>query len=369
MNRQRRAVAESRTADKQKMEAKTDIENTRSNVDGPPVPDLLSVVIPVFNEAENLAELIRRCLEACERCGHPFELILVDDGSNDGSDGIIEAAAREHGGRVVGVFLNRNYGQHAAVMAGFEQADGGIIVTLDADLQNPPEEIPRLVARMEEGFDVVGSVRMRRQDNLFRRLASLVINRAVQKSTGVMMNDYGCMLRAYRCHIVDAMLQCHERSTFIPVLANSFARHTAEIEVTHEARHQGSSKYSIIKLMSLLFDLLTSMTTAPLRMLGIVGTLVSMAGIGFGVLLLLMRLIFGAEWAAQGVFTLFAILFIFVGAQFIGMGLLGEYIGRIYHDVRARPRYFVRRVSGRAPRRPRVHFAGGDSCSHPERES
>ena len=349
-------------------------QNPNIDKPGPPArrparPERLSVVIPVFNEAENLDELIRRCLAACGRCGHPFELILVDDGSSDGSDAIIEAAAREHGGRVVGVFLNRNYGQHAAVMAGFEQADGDIIVTLDADLQNPPEEIPRLVQRMEEGFDVVGSVRIRRQDNLFRRMASAVINRAVQKSTGVMMHDYGCMLRAYRRHIVDAMLQCHERSTFIPVLANSFARHTAEIEVAHEARHQGSSKYSLIKLMSLLFDLLTSMTTAPLRMLGILGTLVSMAGIGFGLLLLLMRLIFGAEWAAQGVFTLFAILFIFVGAQFIGMGLLGEYIGRIYHDVRARPRYFVRGVAGKAARPTAAHFGGGAACGNPESET
>ena len=349
------------------MAAKPNNDNSPSADGHPTEPEKLSVVIPVFNEAENLHELIRRCLAACERCGHPYELILVDDGSSDGSDDIIEAAAREHDGRVVGVLLNRNYGQHAAVMAGFEQADGDIIVTLDADLQNPPEEIPRLVERMEEGFDVVGSVRIRRQDNLFRRMASMVINRAVQKSTGVMMHDYGCMLRAYRRHIVDAMLQCHERSTFIPVLANSFARRTAEIEVAHEARHQGSSKYSLIKLMSLLFDLLTSMTTAPLRMLGILGTLVSMAGIGFGLLLLLMRLIFGAEWAAQGVFTLFAILFIFVGAQFIGMGLLGEYIGRIYHDVRARPRYFVRRVVGKTPRRIPDRFMGADGCGCPER--
>lgn len=308
-------------------------------------PGLVSIVIPVFNESENLDELVNRCLAACRRMQRPFEIILVDDGSSDGSDTRIEQAAGTHP-EVIGVFLNRNYGQHAAVMAGFDQCAGEIVVTLDADLQNPPEEIPRLVDHMQEGIDVVGSVRAHRQDRLSRRLASALINRAVQKSTGVMMHDYGCMLRAYRRHIVDAMRSCHERSTFIPILANSFARGTTEIEVRHEARRRGSSKYGLIKLLSLLFDLLTSMTTAPLRLLGITGAVVSVAGIGFGLLLLLMRLIFGAQWAAEGVFTLFAILFIFVGAQFIGMGLLGEYIGRIYHDVRRRPRYFVLKVLG-----------------------
>jgi undecaprenyl-phosphate 4-deoxy-4-formamido-L-arabinose transferase len=161
------------------------------------------------------------------------------------------------------------------------------------------------------------------------------------------MHDYGCMLRAYRRHIVGAMLQCDERSTFIPVLANSFARQATEIEVRHETRSSGASKYSLWKLINLQFDLLTSMTTFPLRLLSIMGTCISLVGIGFGVLLFVMRLIYGATWAAQGVFTLFAILFIFVGAQFIGMGLLGEYIGRIYCDVRGRPRYFVQQVVGR----------------------
>jgi undecaprenyl-phosphate 4-deoxy-4-formamido-L-arabinose transferase len=256
---------------------------------------LLSVVIPVFNEEENLDELIRRCLLACDQTGGRFEIVLVNDGSSDGSA---------------------------------EKID------------------PRLVDAMDKGYDVVGTVRLQRQDTLFRRVASAIINKAVQKSTGVMMHDYGCMLRAYRRHIVEAMLMCREHSTFIPILANSFARTTTEIDVKHEARKQGQSKYSLMKLVMLHFDLLTSMTTFPLRLLSILGGIVSSAGIGFGLFLLLMRIYYGAEWAAQGVFTLFAILFIFVGAQFIAMGLLGEYIGRIYHDVRARPRYFVQRVSG-----------------------
>ncbi|MBC8458677.1 MAG: glycosyltransferase [Deltaproteobacteria bacterium] len=307
---------------------------------------LVSVVIPVFNEEVNLEELISRCLKVCEGMERPFEIILVDDGSTDGSPKKISKAAGRNIGKIVGVLLNRNYGQHAAVMAGFAESKGDIVVTLDADLQNPPEEIPKLIDKIEEGFDVVGSIRVPRCDTVFRRIASSMINKAVQRSTGIDMHDYGCMLRAYRRNIVDAMLKCHERSTFIPVLANSFARDTAEIEVHHERRSGGDSKYGLWKLINLQFDLLTSMSVFPLRLLNILGGIVSAVGVGLGTLIIIMRLIYGTAWAAEGVFTLFAILFIFIGAQFIGMGLLGEYIGRIYQDVRARPRYFVREIVG-----------------------
>ena len=310
-------------------------------------PDV-SLVIPVFNEERNLPELIRRCLQACGSIGKPFEIVLVDDGSSDASARMITEEARKNGGRIVGVLLNRNYGQHAAVMAGLAESRGQIVVTLDADLQNPPEEVPNLVRKMEEGFDVVGTVRLSRRDTLFRKVASRIVNKAARKATGVLMHDYGCMLRAYSRHVVDAMLQCHERSTFIPVLANSFARKATEIEVKHAERPDGESKYSLWKLINLQFDLLTSMTTFPLRVLTVVGGCISAAGIGFGIFLLIMRWVLGADWAAQGVFTLFAILFMFIGAQFVGMGMLGEYIGRIYNDVRARPRYFIHDVVGRS---------------------
>ncbi len=308
---------------------------------------VVSVVIPVFNEEANLDELVRRCLDTCGKLGKPFEVVLVDDGSSDASAEKITRAAEQNGGRIVGVLLNRNYGQHAAVIAGFAHARGDIIVTLDADLQNPPEEIPRIVAKVEEGFDVVGSVRVPRCDSTFRKVSSWITNRAIQKSTGVMMHDYGCMLRGFKRPIVNAMLKCHERSTFIPVLANTFARRTTEIEVSHAQRAGGDSKYSLWKLINLQLDLLTSMTTFPIRLLSFIGGLISLLGLGFGALLILLRLIYGAHWAAQGVFTLFAILFCFVGAQFIGLGLLGEYLGRVYNDVRARPRYFVQQVVGR----------------------
>ncbi len=307
----------------------------------------VSIVIPVYNEQSNLQELIRRTLAAGEALERDFEIVLVDDGSSDNSADIIRKASNEHPNCVIGVLLNRNYGQHPAVMAGFAEARGGIIVTLDADLQNPPEEIPRLVQKIEEGYDVVGTVRTPREDSLFRKLASRIVNKAAQRATGVEMHDYGCMLRAYRRSIVQAMLQCHERSTFIPILANSFARRTTEIEVRHAPRQVGDSKYSLYKLVKLEFDMLTSMTTFPLRVMSVLGIIVSLLGVGFGVFLLIMRLMHGPGWAAEGVFTLFAVLFIFIGGQFIGMGLLGEYIGRIYHDVRARPRYFVQEVTGR----------------------
>jgi len=311
-------------------------------------PLTVSVVIPVYNEASNLGDLIGRTLAACRSLKRPFEIILVDDGSRDGSDAAITAAAKNHAGEIIGVLLNRNYGQHAAVMAGFAQSKGGVVVTLDADLQNPPEEIPRLVGKINEGFDVVGSIRSPRQDSLFRRFSSMLVNKMTASVTGIVMHDYGCMLRAYRRNVVQAMLQCQERSTFIPVLANSFARKTTEIEVKHVERQAGGSKYSLWKLVNLQFDLLTSITTLPLRILSFVGVIVALMGVGLGILILILRIIWGPEWAAKGVFTLFAILFIFIGGQFTAMGFLGEYIGRTYVDVRARPRYFVQAVEGKS---------------------
>jgi undecaprenyl-phosphate 4-deoxy-4-formamido-L-arabinose transferase len=307
----------------------------------------VSVVIPVYNEQENLPELIRRSLAACNQLGDPYEIILIDDGSRDESARMIAEAAESHPGKIVGVLLNRNYGQHAAVMAGFAHARGEYVVTLDADLQNPPEEIPNVVAKLKEGFDVVGTVRQNRQDSFLRTLPSLLVNKVVQKSTGVLMHDYGCMLRGYTSEIVKTMGLCRERSTFIPVLANTFAHKVTEIPVGHSERTDGDSKYSFWKLINLQFDLLTSITTFPLRVLSVIGGIISTFGIGLGILIIILRLIWGPEWAAEGVFTLFAILFVFVGVQFIGLGLLGEYIGRIYHDVRDRPRYFVRTVVGR----------------------
>nr|WP_247656381.1 undecaprenyl-phosphate 4-deoxy-4-formamido-L-arabinose transferase [Aeromonas dhakensis] len=305
---------------------------------------MVSVVIPVYNEEASLPVLLSRVTAACDQLSQDYEVILIDDGSHDGSTELISEAAAREGSKLVGVLLNRNYGQHAAIMAGFETAKGDLVITLDADLQNPPEEIPRLVEAAMQGYDVVGTMRRNRQDSWFRKTASKLINKSVQKATGVHMSDYGCMLRAYRRHIIDAMLCCQERSTFIPILANSFARRTIELEVGHAERAHGESKYGLMHLINLMYDLVTCMTTTPLRLLSIVGSVVAGIGFVFSILLILMRLVMGADWAADGVFTLFAILFTFVGVQLLGMGLLGEYIGRMYTDVRARPRYFIHRI-------------------------
>jgi undecaprenyl-phosphate 4-deoxy-4-formamido-L-arabinose transferase len=304
----------------------------------------VSILIPVFNEEENLPLLLDRLLAVVAGIDKRVEIILVDDGSRDRSGQLIVAAAERYPQQVVGILLNRNYGQHAAIMAGFEYSAGEAVITLDADLQNPPEEIPKLLAEIDRGCDVVGTVRVNRRDTCFRRLSSRIVNNVVQRVTGVHMSDYGCMLRAYRRAIVDAMLSCHERSTFIPILANSFGRNTCEVAVQHAEREHGESKYSLLDLVNLQFDLLTSITTAPLRLLSMMGFAIAIVGFLFGTLLLALRLVYGAQWGIDGIVPLFAVLFVFIGAQFVGMGLLGEYLGRVYVDVRARPRYFVQKV-------------------------
>ena len=313
---------------------------------------LVSIVIPVYNEQANLPELIKRCLAVGNTFGFDFELILVNDGSVDDSARIIRSAADRDPGHVVGVLLNRNYGQHAAVLAGLATARGDIIVTLDADLQNPPEEIPKLLEAAARGHDVVGGVRRRRQDTAFRRIASRNMNRILRRITGVSVGDYGCMLRAYRRDIVDAILQCADRSAYVPALANSFAGNLCEVTVEHAERRAGESKYRLWSLVNLYFDLMVSASTGPLRMLSIVGVLLALLGAGFGVALLVLRIVYGPAWAAEGVFTIFAILFIFLGVQLIGMGLLGEYIGRISRDVQGRPRYLIHEIVGPKSRSP-----------------
>jgi undecaprenyl-phosphate 4-deoxy-4-formamido-L-arabinose transferase len=307
------------------------------------VRGLLSIVIPVFNEEDNLIELRTRLVRVLEGLGRPFEVVFVDDGSRDKSLALLTEFVSEDS-RLRVVEFNRNYGQHAAVFAGFAQARGEVIVTLDADLQNPPEEIPKLLAKIDEDYDVVGGNRADRRDPLFRRIGSWFINRMTTRSTGIRMKDYGCMLRAYTRDVVDAMLQCREISTFIPVLATMFAKKVADVDVAHAERFAGRTKYSVLKLVKLQFDLTTAFSLWPLRLVTVVGFLLAIAGLTASATLLALRLLMGDEYALEGIFTLFAVLFFFVGVQFMAIGVLGEYIGRIYSEVRARPRYVVRRL-------------------------
>jgi undecaprenyl-phosphate 4-deoxy-4-formamido-L-arabinose transferase len=243
------------------------------------------------------------------------------------------------------VELTKNYGQHAAIFSGFSIVRGDIVITLDADLQNPPEEIPNLVRVMEEGdHDVVGTIRRERKDSLFRTFPSRIINVIARKITKVNMSDWGCMLRAYRRNIVDRMVSCHEHSTFIPALATYFAKKVTEIEVVHEARYGGKSHYSLRKLINLQFDLVSSFSDFPLKFIMYAGIGMAFLGISFAVVLGMARIIYGAGWAAEGVFTLFSILFAFVGFQFFALGVMGEYIGRTYREVRKRPEYIIERI-------------------------
>lgn len=306
----------------------------------------LSVVVPVFNEEANLPELLRRLVAALEALGRSFEAILVNDGSRDRSLAILRDAAAADP-RITVIDFNRNYGQHAAVFAGFEAARAPVIVTLDADLQNPPEEIAKLVAKTDEGYDVVGSVRVQRQDSLFRRLASRLVNKVTALATGVQLSDYGCMLRAYRREVVEALCRSQEVRTFIPVLADMFAGRVTEVPVAHAERAAGESKYSLWKLVKLQFDLMTSFTTWPLKLTMGLGLVMAAASMAVATVLVAGRLIYGHDWAVSGVFTLFAVQFFFIGVLLFALGLQGEYIGRIYMQVRQRPRYVIREVIGR----------------------
>lgn len=308
----------------------------------------LSLVIPVYNEEANLSELIRRTLAACDPMGISYEMILVDDGSADNSAQMIREAAEKNGGKVVGVFLTTNFGQHAAVTAGLQTSVGKYVITLDADLQNPPEEIPKLVEKLREGYDVVGTIRENRKDTFFRRWASKTVNLMVRKlCNGKTMTDYGCMLRGYSRSVVNAILQCPEHGKFIPMLAMSYARRTIEIHVKHADRMAGESKYNVWKLIALQYDLLTGTSTFPLRMLTYIGTLLAAFGILFGLYIFVMTRIHGDSWSQNGVFTLFSLVFIFMGGQFVAMGILGEYIGKIHMNTRGRPQFFIESVTGR----------------------
>ena len=305
----------------------------------------ISVVIPVYNEEANLAALMKRLMPVMKDVGKSFEVILIDDGSKDGSLALLKEFASDPCVKVVE--LTRNYGQHAAIMAGFSVVEGDIVITMDADLQNPPEEIPNLVRVMEEGaYDVVGSIRKGRKDSFLRIWPSKIINMVARKITGVSMRDWGCMLRAYRRPVVERMIACHERATFIPALATVFAKRVTEIEVAHEERFGGKSNYPVRKLINLQFDLVASFSDLPMKLIMYGGVLMSFMGVCFGAFLAIARLAYGVRWAAEGIFTLFAILFVFVGLQFFALGVIGEYIGRIYREVRKRPEYVIEHVYG-----------------------
>jgi undecaprenyl-phosphate 4-deoxy-4-formamido-L-arabinose transferase len=306
---------------------------------------MISVVIPVYNEAANLPSLWERLSTVMEKLGRPWEIVFVDDGSADESLKMLRGFAADAPGHVRVVELARNFGQHSAILAGFRQVQGGIVVTLDADLQNPPEEIPRLIEAIDDGNDVVGGWREERQDHAYRRIASRMHNKLTSAIVGVPMHDYGCMLRAYRRHIVDTVVACDEKAAFVPALANSFAKRVAEIPVGHAERAAGDSKYNMLRLATLSLNLITGFSMVPIQALSLVGFGIFFLDALLVLLLVGHRLIYGPQ-EEGAVWLLFSILFVFVGFVFVALGLIGEYVGRIYLEVRRRPTYIVRAVHG-----------------------
>jgi undecaprenyl-phosphate 4-deoxy-4-formamido-L-arabinose transferase len=302
----------------------------------------LSVVIPVYNEEAGLAKLFARLYPALDRLGISYEIVFVNDGSRDSSAAILSDQFRARPDVTRVVLFNGNYGQHMAILAGFKATRGDIVVTLDADLQNPPEEIGNLIAKMREGYDYVGSIRRERQDSAWRTHASKAMNLLREKITRIKMTDQGNMLRAYGRNVIDLVNQCSEVNTFIPALAYTFARKPTEVVVEHEERAAGESKYSLYSLIRLNFDLVTGFSLVPLQLFSMLGIGLSFASAALFVVLLMRRFLFGAE--VEGVFTLFAIAFFLMGVILFGIGLVGEYVGRIYQQVRGRPRFVIQAV-------------------------
>jgi undecaprenyl-phosphate 4-deoxy-4-formamido-L-arabinose transferase len=315
----------------------------------------LSIVIPVYNEEAGLANLFARLYPAMDKLGLPYEIIFVNDGSRDNSVSILAEQYRQRPDVTRVVLFNGNYGQHMAILAGFEQTRGEIVITLDADLQNPPEEIHKLVAKIREGYDYVGSIRRKRQDSAWRTVASKMMNRLRENITNIHITDQGNMLRAYGRNVIDLVNQCAEVNTFVPALAYKFSRKPTEIVVEHEERAAGESKYSLYSLIRLNFDLMTGFSLVPLQFFSLLGMVLSLLSALLVLLLLIRRFILGAE--AEGVFTLFAIAFFFMGVILFGIGLVGEYVGRIYQQVRARPRYVVQTVLQGMPAEPEAEAA------------
>ncbi|MGH9749670.1 MAG: glycosyltransferase [Candidatus Polarisedimenticolia bacterium] len=305
-------------------------------------PDL-SVVIPVYNEEKSLDRLHARLDPVLRGLGRPYEILYVDDGSRDGSLEVLKALQRSHPGTVRVVELYRNAGQFMAILAGFERVRGEVVLTLDADLQNPPEEIPRLLAKLDEGYDLVNTWRQDRHDSGFRRLASRLANRIAARITGMQLRDYGCMLRAYRREVVRQVVASREHAAYVPTLANALARRATEIPVAHSGRDAGTSKYSVLRLLQLQLDMLATFSVRPLRLLHLAGAIVAAGALLLGGGIAARALWFGGS-GNEVVLALFVLLFLLVAALFVGLGLVAEYAGRIYDIVRDKPRYVVRCV-------------------------
>ena len=306
----------------------------------------VSVVIPVYNEEQTLPLLFARLYPALDKLGLAYEIIFINDGSRDRSAGLLRRQYEERPDVTRVVLFSGNFGQHMAIMAGFENVRGSRIITLDADLQNPPEEIGNLLAAMDAGHDYVGSIRRQRQDSAFRRYASRAMNWMRERITKIHMTDQGCMLRAYDRAIVDAITSSREINTFIPALAYNYAANPTEIMVAHEERAAGESKYSLYSLLRLNFDLVTGFSIMPLQVFSLIGMAVAVLSVLSYIVVIIERWVH-ADSLSAGLLALWdrdILQFFLTGLVLFGLGLLGEYIGRIYQQVRSRPRFLIQAI-------------------------
>jgi undecaprenyl-phosphate 4-deoxy-4-formamido-L-arabinose transferase len=313
----------------------------------------LSIVIPVYNEEVVLAALFARLYPALDALGETYEVVFVNDGSRDRSAAILRQQFEVRPDVTRVILFGANAGQHMAIMAGFEHCRGDIIITLDADLQNPPEEIGKLLAAMDAGHDYVGGVRRTREDSWWRHAASKAMNGMRERITRIKMTDQGCMLRAYSSDIVRAIAASREVSTYIPALAYTFAFNPTEIDVGHAERAAGESKYSLYKLIRLNFDLITGFSLVPLQLFSMFGMLVSAGALVTYLIVIVDRLILSG-WR-EGLATLWdrdILAFFLIGMLLFGLGLIGEYVGRIYQQVRERPRFMIKTLLEKTPDEP-----------------
>lgn len=307
---------------------------------GNSVPEI-SVVVPLYNEEENVDELTTRLLKTMDDFGRPYEIVYVDDGSRDCTPGLLRKWYEKRSDVIRAITFNGNYGQYVAILCGFEHVRGKTVVTLDADMQNLPEEIPLLIEKMDEGYDLVGGYRLKRHDNFFRTYASKIINWLRAKITGIQMRDHGCMLRAYKRYIIDEVVKTRETSTFITALAQKFAGNPVDIGVTHQERRAGTSKYSLYKLTRITFDLMTGFSLAPLQIFTLVGMSISSIGMIY-FLVEVFKKVFGHHHQTYGIH--FAFVFLLLSVLIFGVGILGEYLGRTYFAVCGHPKFVIKEI-------------------------
>jgi undecaprenyl-phosphate 4-deoxy-4-formamido-L-arabinose transferase len=308
----------------------------------PPPTLYLSIVIPVYNEEKTLPIMFQRLFPVLDKLDKAYEVIFVNDGSRDQSQAVLTDLFNKRPDVIRVVQFMRNYGQHPAVIAGFERVRGEVIITLDCDLQNPPEDIPKLIEMFEKGHDVVSGCRAYRQDVTWRKTVSRFANIVRERITNIRIKDQGSMMRAFSRDVVDQIIESREATPFIPAMAQYYASNPTEIDVGHEERAAGVSQYNLYRLVRLNFDLVTSFSLVPLQMFTLAGMVLSAASFMLVVYMALRRIFLGPE--AEGIFTLFAILFFLVSVTMTGLGIVGEYVGRIYNEVRRRPRYTVKQV-------------------------